>query len=64
MALTGEVLKSAIQNTDNTSDFCEKLAKAIVANLEVKLPAGVVIVRVTGSAAGIPNPAPLVCEVK
>ena len=64
MALTGEVIKTAINNTDNSSDFCERLAKAIVDNLEVKLPAGVVIIQVTGQAVGTPNPAPIVCEVK
>ena len=64
MALTGDVIKAAIGNADNSADFCEKLARAIVANLEVKLPAGVVIIQVTGAAAGVPNPAPIVCEVK
>lgn len=64
MALTGDVIKAAIQNSDNSEDFCEKLVKAIVENLEVKLPAGVVIIQVTGQAAGTPNPAPIPCEVK
>jgi hypothetical protein len=64
MALTGDVIKAAISDADNSADFCEKLAKAIVDNLEVKLPAGLVIVKVTGQAAGTPNPAPITCEVK
>jgi len=63
MALTGDVIKAAIQNADNPDDFCEQLAKAIVQNLEVKLPAGAVITQVTGQAAGTPNPAPIPCEV-
>ena len=64
MPLTGDVIKAAINNADNSTDFCERLAKAIVENLEVKLPAGVVIIQVTGQAVGTPNPAPIVCEVK
>jgi hypothetical protein len=64
VALTGDVIKAAIQNADNSDDFCERLAKAIVENLEVSLPAGVVIVKVTGQAAGTPNAASLPCEVK
>ncbi len=64
MALTGDVIKTAIQNSDNSDDFCQKLAQAIVENLEVKLPAGLVIVQVTGQAAGTPNPGPIPCEVK
>jgi len=64
MPLTGDAIKVAIGNADNSSDFCEQLAKAIVENLEVKLPAGVVIIQVTGQAVGTPNPAPIACEVK
>ena len=68
MALTGETLKAAIQNLDNIDDFCEKLAKAIVENLEVKIPATQVITEVTGGsgapALGVPNPSPIDCEVK
>jgi len=64
MALTGETIRTAINSADNTEDFCERLAKAIVENLEVKLPAGMVIIQVTGQAAGTPNPAPIPCEVK
>ncbi len=64
MALTGDAVKAAIQNTNNSDDFCQKLVQAIVENLEVKLPAGLVIVQVTGQAAGTPNPAPIPCEVK
>jgi len=64
MALTGDVIKAAIDNADNSADFCDRLAKAIVENLDVKLPAGLVIIKVTGQAAGTPNPAPITCEVK
>ena len=39
MALTGSEIKSAIQNIDNIDEFCDKLAKAIVDNLDVKIPA-------------------------
>jgi len=68
MPLTGESLKAAIQNIDNIDDFCEKLAQAIVENLEVKIPASQVITEVTGGsgapALGVPNPTPIDCEVK
>ena len=68
MALTGAVIKSAIQNIDNIDEFCEKLAKAIVDNLEVKVPMSQVITKVTGGsgspALGTPNPSPIDCEVK
>ena len=68
MSLTGETLKTAIQNIDNIDEFCEKLAKAIVDNLEVKIPASQVITQVTGGggapALGVPNPSPIDCEVK
>jgi hypothetical protein len=68
MALTGETLKAAIQNIDNIDAFCEKLAKAIVDNLEVKIPVSQVITQVTGGggapALGVPNPNPIECEVK
>ena len=68
MPLTGEAIKAAIQNLDNIDDFCEKLAKAIVDNLEVKIPATQVITEVTGGsgapALGVPNPSPIDCEVK
>ena len=68
MALTGSQIKSAIQNIDNIDEFCDKLARAIVENLEVKIPAAQVIVQVTGGsgapAVGTPNPAPIECEVK
>ncbi len=68
MALTGSEIKSAIQNIDNIDEFCDKLAKAIVDNLEVKIPASQVITQVTGGsgapAIGIPNPSPIDCEVK
>ena len=68
MALTGAVIKSAIQNIDNIDEFCEKLAKAIVDNLEVKVPMSQVITKVTGGsgspALGAPNPSPIDCEVK
>ncbi len=63
MALTGAVIKQLIQNSDNTTDFCDKLAQAIVDNIEIKVPAGTVIIQVTGQASGIPNPAPIPCEV-
>ena len=68
MALTGDVLKTAISNIDNIDDFCDKLAKTIVSNLEVKIPSSQVITQVTGGsgapAVGVPNPAPINCEVK
>ena len=68
MALTGDVIKTAISNIDNIDDFCEKLAKAIVDNLEVKIPSSQVIIQVSGGsgapAMGVPNPAPINCEVK
>ena len=68
MALTGLQIKSAIQNVDNIDEFCDKLARAIVENLEVKIPAAQVIIQVAGGsgapAIGTPNPAPIACEVK
>ena len=68
MALTGSEIKSAIRNIDNIDEFCDKLAQAIVENLEVKIPAAQVIVQVAGGsgapAVGTPNPAPINCEVK
>ena len=68
MPLTGEAIKAAIQNIDNIDDFCDKLAKAIVDNLEVKIPATQVITQVSGGsgapAMGVPNPEPIDCEVK
>jgi len=68
MALTGSEMKSAIQNVDNIDEFCDKLARSIVENLEVKIPAAQVIVQVAGGsgapAVGTPNPAPIECEVK
>jgi len=68
MPLTGESLKAAIQKIDNIDDFCEKLAKAIVDNLEIKVPASQVITTVSGGsgapAVGVPNPTPIECEVK
>ena len=63
MALTGNVIKQQIENADNVDDFCEKLSQAIVNNIEIKLPAGCVIIQVTGQASGTPNPAPIDCEV-
>ena len=68
MPLTGSEIKSAIQNIDNIDEFCDKLAQAIVENLEVKIPASQVIIQVTGGsgapAVGVPNPSPIECEVK
>ena len=68
MPLTGDAIKAAIQNVDNIDEFCDKLAKVIVENLEVKIPAAQVIVQVAGGsgapAVGTPNPAPIKCEVK
>lgn len=68
MPLTGEVIKAAIQNTDNIDMFCEKLAEAIVDNLEVKIPPAQVITQVSGGggapAIGVPNPAPINCTIK
>jgi len=63
MALTGATIKQLIQNSDNVDQFCDKLAQAIVDNIEIKVPAGTVIVQVTGQASGIPNPAPIPCQV-
>ncbi len=68
MPLTGDTIKAAIQNADNIDAFCEKLAKAIVDNLEVKIPASQVISQVSGGsgapAMGVPNSNPIECEVK
>ncbi len=68
MAVTGNTIKSAIQDIDNIDEFCDRLAQAIVANLEVKIPAAQVIIQVAGGsgapAVGTPNPAPIDCEVK
>lgn len=68
MPLTGDAIKSAIWNVDNVDEFCDKLARAIVENLEVKIPEAQVIVQVAGGsgapAMGTPNPAPIDCEVK
>ena len=68
MSLTGDAIKSAIQNIDNIDEFCDKLAKAIVDNLEVKIPMSQVITKVSGGsgapAVGVPNAAPIDCEVK
>ena len=63
MALTGAAIKQLIQNSDNADDFCERLAQAIVDNIEIRVPAGTVIIQVTGQASGTPNPAPIPCEV-
>ena len=52
-----------IEGCSSTDEFCDKLAQAIVQNIEIKLPARCVIIQVTGSAAGTPNPAPIDCEV-
>ncbi len=68
MPLTGSEIKSAVRNIDNIDEFCDKLAKAIVDNLEVKIPASQVIVQVAGGsgapAVGTPNPATIDCEIK
>ena len=68
MALTGETIKSAIQDIDNIDEFSDRLAQAIVANLEVKIPAAQVIVQVAGGggapAVGTPNTSPIDCEVE
>ena len=68
MPLTGDAIKAAIQNIDNIDEFCDKLAQAIVDNLEVEIPASQVITQVTGGsgapAVGVPNPSPIECEVK
>jgi len=64
MALTGNIIKQQIQNSSTVDEFCEKLALAITENLEVKLPPGVVIIQVTGSAVGVPNPLPITCEIE
>jgi len=63
MALTGSAIKGLIQSSDNVDDFCDKLAQAIVDNIEIKIPAGTVIIQVTGQASGTPNPSPINCEV-
>ena len=68
MPLTGDAIKAAIQNIDNIDEFCDRLAKVIVDNLDVKIPASQVITQVTGGsgapALGVPNPSPIDCEVK
>lgn len=64
MALTGAAIKELIQNSDNVDDFCDKLAQAIVDNIEIKVPTGTVIVQITGQASGMPNPTPIQCEVE
>lgn len=68
MALTGNTIKSAIQDIDNIDEFCDRLAQAIVANLEVKIPTAQVIVQVSGGggapAIGTPNESPIECEVE
>ena len=63
MALNGAAIKQLIQNSDNVDEFCDKLAQAIVDNIEIRVPAGTVIIQVTGQAAGTPNPSPIPCEV-
>ena len=63
MALTGAAIKQLVLNSDNVDDFCERLAQAIVDNIEITVPAGTVIVQVIGQASGTPNPAPIPCEV-
>ena len=63
MALTGSAIKAMIEGCANTDEFCQKLAQAIVQNIEIKLPAGCVIIQVAGSAVGTPNPASIDCEV-
>ena len=63
MPLTGAAIKELIEDSDNVDNFCDKLAQAIVDNIEIKVPAGTVIIQVTGQASGTPNPAPIPCEV-
>jgi len=64
MPLTGDVIKQQIQNSATVDEFCAKLAQAITENLEVKLPAGMVIIQVTGAAVGVSNPLPIACEIE
>ena len=63
MALTGSSIKALIEGCSSTDDFCNKLAQAIVDNIEIKIPAGSVIINVTGQAVGMPNPDNIDCEV-
>lgn len=61
MALTGPAIKQLIQNSDNVNDFCDKLAQAIINNIEVKIPAGSVVISATGA---VMNPTPIDCDVE
>ncbi len=68
MALTGKVIKDAINNIDNAEDFAEKLAKAITDNLEVSIPTEKVITLVSGGsgtpAVGFKNKKPIKLNVR
>ena len=68
MALTGAKIKSAINEIDNSNDFANELAKAIVANLEITIPMQKVITIVSGGAGapavGVKNTIPIKCGVK
>ncbi len=67
MALSGNDIRNMIQQSDNIDDFSERLAAAINENLHVEIPAGQVIISVSGGsgapAVGTPNPAPIVCNI-
>ena len=63
MGLSGNDIKQLIQNSNNTDDFCDKLAAAINGNLQVQIPAGEVIISVSGQAVGTPNSSPIICDV-
>jgi hypothetical protein len=63
MGLSGNDIKQLIQDSNNTNDFCDKLAAAINQNLQVQIPTGEVIISVSGQAVGTPNSSPIVCDI-
>jgi len=64
MALTGSVIKAALEELEDPDDFANALARAIVENLEITIPPGQVVVSAASIAVPVPNPAPLRCDVK
>jgi hypothetical protein len=60
MALTGAEIKALIQGSNNIDDYCDRLARAIVNHIEVKIPAGAVLI---AADAGVPNPSPISCQI-
>jgi actin-like ATPase involved in cell morphogenesis len=67
MALSGSDIKQMIYGSNNIDDYCNKLARAINRNLEAEIPAGSVIVQVTGGsgapAVGVSNSSPITCNI-